>query len=37
MTSKVVLANVQVLTAGTRIEQDQKDGKPMQVTVVTLW
>jgi pilus assembly protein CpaB len=36
MTSKVVLAQVQVLTAGTRLEQDQKDGKPMQVTVVTL-
>ena len=36
MTSKVVLANVQVLTAGTRIEQDQKDGKPVQVTVVTM-
>ncbi len=36
MTSKVVLANVLVLTAGTRIEQDQKDGKPMQVTVVTM-
>jgi pilus assembly protein CpaB len=35
-TSKVVLANVQVLTAGTRLEQDQKDGKPMQVTVVTM-
>lgn len=35
-TSKVVLSNVQVLTAGTRMEQDQKDGKPMQVTVVTL-
>ena len=34
--SKVVLANVQVLTAGTRIEQDQKEGKPMAVTVVTL-
>jgi len=34
--SKVVLANVQVLTAGTRIEQDQKEGKPMPVTVVTL-
>ena len=34
--SKVVLANVQVLTAGTRMEQDQKDGKPVQVTVVTL-
>jgi pilus assembly protein CpaB len=35
-TSKVVLANVLVLTAGTRIEQDQKDGKPVQVTVVTM-
>jgi pilus assembly protein CpaB len=36
MTSKVVLANVQVLTAGTRMEADQKDGKPVQVTVVTM-
>lgn len=36
MTSKVVLTQVPVLTAGTRMEQDQKDGKPMQVTVVTL-
>jgi pilus assembly protein CpaB len=35
-TSKVILSNVQVLTAGTRIEQDQDKGKPMQVTVVTL-
>jgi pilus assembly protein CpaB len=35
-TSKVVLANVQVLTAGTRMEQDQEKGKPVQVTVVTL-
>jgi len=35
-TSKVVLANVQVVTAGTRIEQDQEKGKPVQVTVVTL-
>ncbi|HSC27317.1 MAG TPA: Flp pilus assembly protein CpaB [Vicinamibacterales bacterium] len=34
-TSKVVLANVQVLTAGTRLEQDQEN-KPVQVTVVTL-
>jgi pilus assembly protein CpaB len=34
--SKVVLANVLVLTAGTRIEQDQTDGKPVQVTVVTM-
>jgi pilus assembly protein CpaB len=31
-----VLANVQVLTSGTRMEQDQEKGKPMQVTVVTL-
>ena len=29
-------SNVQVLTAGTRMEQDQDDNKPMQVTVVTL-
>ena len=36
ITTKVVLANVLVLTAGTRIEQDQKDGKPVQVTVVTM-
>jgi pilus assembly protein CpaB len=35
-TSKVVLSNVQVLTAGTRMEQDQEKGKAMQVTVVTL-
>jgi len=35
-TTKVVLSNVQVLTAGTRMEQDQEKGKPMQVTVVTL-
>jgi pilus assembly protein CpaB len=34
--SKVVLANVQVLTAGTRMEQSQDDNKPTQVTVVTL-
>jgi pilus assembly protein CpaB len=34
-TSKVVLSNVQVLTSGTRLEQDQEN-KPMQVTVVTL-
>src|SRR5262249_43824949 len=33
---KVILSNVQVLTAGTRMEQDQEKGKPMQVTVVTL-
>lgn len=35
-TTKVVLPNIQVLTAGTRLEQDQKDGKPVQVNVVTL-
>ncbi|MEO6213709.1 MAG: Flp pilus assembly protein CpaB [Vicinamibacterales bacterium] len=35
-TSKVVLSNVQVLTAGTRMEQDQDQNKPVQVTVVTL-
>ena len=35
-TSKVILSNVQVLTAGTRMEQDQEKGKPVQVTVVTL-
>jgi pilus assembly protein CpaB len=36
ITTKLILANVQVVTAGTRIEQDQEKGKPMQVTVVTL-
>ena len=36
MTSKVVLSNVEVLASGTRLEQDSKDSKPMQVTVVTL-
>lgn len=36
MTSKLVLSNVQVLTAGTRVEHDTKENKPMQVTVVTL-
>jgi pilus assembly protein CpaB len=35
-TTKLILSNVQVVTAGTRIEQDQDKGKPMQVTVVTL-
>jgi pilus assembly protein CpaB len=35
-TTKVILSNVQVLTAGTRMEQDAEKGKPMQVTVVTL-
>ena len=36
ITTKVVLSNVEVLAAGTRLEQDTPDGKPMQVTVVTL-
>jgi pilus assembly protein CpaB len=36
ITTKVVLQNVEVLAAGTRLEQDTEDGKPMQVTVVTL-
>ena len=35
-TSKVVLSNVQVLTAGTRMEQNSDDNKAVQVTVVTL-
>jgi pilus assembly protein CpaB len=35
-TTRVILSNVQVLTAGTRMEQDQDKGKPVQVTVVTL-
>lgn len=34
--SKVILTNVQVLTAGTKIEHDDAEGKPIQVTVVTL-
>jgi len=35
--SRVVVTNVQVLTAGTRYDQDQaKDGKPLPSTVVTL-
>jgi len=36
VTTKVILSNVQVLTAGTRMEQDAEKGKPVQVTVVTL-
>jgi pilus assembly protein CpaB len=37
MTSKVILNNVTVLTAGTRIERDvEKDNKPVSVSVVTL-
>jgi pilus assembly protein CpaB len=35
-TSKVVLSNVQVLTAGTRMETQGDQSKPVQVTVVTL-
>jgi pilus assembly protein CpaB len=35
-TTKLVLANVQVLTAGTKMEQPNDKGKPMPVTVVTL-
>jgi pilus assembly protein CpaB len=36
--TRVVTGNVQVLTAGTRIDQDQSrsDGKPIPTTVVTL-
>jgi pilus assembly protein CpaB len=35
--SRVVVSNVQVLTAGTKYDQDQaKDGKPVPSTVVTL-
>jgi pilus assembly protein CpaB len=36
MTSKVILTNVQVLAAGTKIERDTDKNKPMPVTVVTL-
>ena len=36
MTSKMVLTNVQVLAAGTRLEQDGERDEPIQVTVVTL-
>jgi pilus assembly protein CpaB len=35
-TSKVVLSNVQVVTAGTRMEQNADENKAVQVTVVTL-
>jgi pilus assembly protein CpaB len=34
--SKVILTNVQVLAAGTKIERDGADGKPLAVSVVTL-
>jgi pilus assembly protein CpaB len=36
ITSKVVLTNVQVLAAGTKIERDVEKGKPIPVSVVTL-
>jgi pilus assembly protein CpaB len=36
ITSKVVLTNVQVLAAGTKIERAEKDNKPMPVSVVTM-
>jgi pilus assembly protein CpaB len=36
VTSKVVLTDVQVLAAGTKIEQSADGGKPMPVSVVTL-
>src|SRR5437867_542548 len=35
-TSKVILTNVQVLAAGTKIERDTDKGKPIPVTVVTM-
>ena len=36
VTSKVVLTNVLVLAAGTKIERDTEGGKPLAVSVVTL-
>ncbi len=36
MTSKVILSNVQVLAAGTKIDRDTDKNKPIPVTVVTL-
>ena len=36
MTSKVILTDVQVLAAGTKIEQDVESKKPIPVSVVTL-
>jgi pilus assembly protein CpaB len=36
MTSKVILTNVLVLAAGTKIERDTDKNKPMPVSVVTL-
>jgi len=34
--SRVVLSNIQVLTAGTRMEQEKNDNQPIATTVVTL-
>lgn len=36
VTSKVILTNVQVLAAGTKIERDAEDNSPLAVSVVTL-
>lgn len=36
ITSKVILTNVQVLAAGTKIERETEKGKPIAVSVVTL-
>jgi len=36
VTSKVILTNVLVLAAGTKIERDTEEGKPIAVSVVTL-
>ena len=36
MTSKVILTDVQVLAAGTKIEQDVESKEPIPVNVVTL-
>jgi pilus assembly protein CpaB len=36
VTSKVILTNVLVLAAGTKIERDEEGNKPIQVSVVTL-
>jgi len=36
ITSKVILTNVLVLAAGTKIERDVENNKPVQVNVVTL-
>src|SRR5262249_6898144 len=36
ITSKIVLTNVQVLAAGTRIERDTEKDKPVAVSAVTL-